>query len=161
MGVAIPTFNSARARARETQAISDMGNIIRPGAEMFKVDVRRYPGKDDGTGYSLLNIPANTGLSSAEQEVWDGPYLKLKDIANPSASDWPNDPWGKPYIIAGDGVSLCMVVSTGKNKTADYTYTGVSPTARPSLKTGRFCDQMGDDCSAKDDLGVVVYETRN
>lgn len=161
MGLAIPTFNSARARARETQAISDMGNIIKPGAEMFKVDVRRYPGKDDGAGYSLMNIPADTGLSSSEQELWHGPYIKSKDIANPSATDWPKDPWGTSYIIAGNGVDLCMVVSFGKNKTADYTYTGVSPTARPSLKTGRFCDQMGDDCGTKDDLGVVVYEAGN
>lgn len=151
MGLTIPTFNAARARARETQAISDMGNIIRPAAEAFKVDIRRYPGKDDGPGYSLIT-PNNTSLGSAAS-LWKGPYIQVQNVSDP----WFKDPWGTPYYIVGDGVNVSMVVSYGKNKTADYNYSGVSPTVRPSIKTGRFCDQNGDDCATKDDLGVVIY----
>jgi len=111
MGLAIPTFNSARARARETQAIADMGNIIKPAVEMFRQDMRRYPmATGDGPDYSLITKYASL---SPYAELWSGPYLQ--------GSSWPVDPWGKPYVIAGDGVN----------------------------------------CSAKDDLGVVVYEAGN
>jgi len=56
---------------------------IEKSLELFKLDVGRFPTREEGL-QSLVAAPAAaTG--------WNGPYIK---------GSLPNDPWGKPYQYA-------------------------------------------------------------
>ena len=56
-------------------------------AELFKLDVGRFPTAEEGLA-SLITKPASaTG--------WNGPYLKKSEL--------PKDPWGRDYVFAAPG----------------------------------------------------------
>ena len=59
---------------------------IESAAEMFKLDVGRFPTSEEGLN-ALVNKPATS-------VGWNGPYLK-KGV--------PNDPWGNPYHYDNPG----------------------------------------------------------
>lgn len=142
IGLAIPAYHFARQRAREAAAISVMGDWIKPACEQFKLDVGSYPidsyGQDKG--YGLLANPFSPG--TRENAKWRGPYLQRGGVALPT---WLTDPWGVNYRIVGTGLTLCMVVSAGRNKEWDA---ALNPANRPNQTTGRFGNT--------DDLGVMV-----
>ena len=54
---------------------------LEQGAELFKLDVGRYPSQQEGL-QALIEKPADA-------PGWNGPYLKEHRI--------PMDPWGHPY----------------------------------------------------------------
>ena len=54
---------------------------LEQGAELFKLDVGRYPSQQEGL-QALVEKPADA-------PGWNGPYLKEQRI--------PLDPWGHPY----------------------------------------------------------------
>ncbi len=54
---------------------------LEQGAELFKLDVGRYPNNQEGLN-ALIEKPATA-------PGWNGPYLKEHRI--------PLDPWGHPY----------------------------------------------------------------
>lgn len=55
-------------------------------ADLFKLDVGRYPTRDEGLA-ALVRRPSSAN-------GWNGPYLK---------KGLPDDPWGKPYQYAVPG----------------------------------------------------------
>ena len=57
------------------------------GLDLYHLEVGRYPNTEEGLK-SLIEKPA--GVS-----VWNGPYLKKKNI--------PNDPWGNAYHYESPG----------------------------------------------------------
>jgi general secretion pathway protein G len=54
---------------------------LEQGAELFKLDVGRYPNNQEGLNALIEKPPTAPG--------WNGPYLKERRI--------PLDPWGNPY----------------------------------------------------------------
>jgi general secretion pathway protein G len=56
---------------------------IEKSLELFKLDVGRFPTREEGL-QSLVAAPAAAA-------GWNGPYIK---------GSLPNDPWGKPYQYA-------------------------------------------------------------
>jgi len=60
---------------------------LEQAAELFKLDVGRYPTQQEG----LIALTQNPGSAPG----WNGPYLKKGDA--------PVDPWGKPYQYAMPG----------------------------------------------------------
>ena len=56
---------------------------IEKSLELFKLDVGRFPTRDEGLQSLVAAPPATVG--------WNGPYIK---------GSLPNDPWGKPYQYA-------------------------------------------------------------
>lgn len=54
---------------------------LEQAAELFKLDVGRFPTREEG----LDALVARPGTSTG----WNGPYLKKGGV--------PNDPWGRPY----------------------------------------------------------------
>ena len=60
---------------------------LEQAAELFKLDVGRFPSNEEGLG-ALVVKPA-TALG------WNGPYLKRSDL--------PADPWGRPYVYVSPG----------------------------------------------------------
>jgi len=56
-------------------------NDLEQGAELFKLDVGRFPNKQEGLK-ALVEEPASA-------PGWNGPYLKERNL--------PKDPWGNDY----------------------------------------------------------------
>ncbi|MCS4510970.1 type II secretion system major pseudopilin GspG [Xylophilus ampelinus] len=61
---------------------------IEKGLDLFKLDVGRYPGNDEGLN-ALVTKPGSAN-------GWAGPYLK---------GGMPSDPWGHPYKYANPGAN--------------------------------------------------------
>lgn len=55
--------------------------------DMYRLDVGRYPGADEGL-QALIEQPASA-------RVWNGPYLRKKKV--------PLDPWTNPYHYVAPG----------------------------------------------------------
>lgn len=55
--------------------------------DMYRLDVGRYPGADEGL-QALIEQPASA-------RVWNGPYLRKKKV--------PLDPWNNPYHYVAPG----------------------------------------------------------
>jgi general secretion pathway protein G len=69
---------------------------IEKSLELFKLDVGRFPTREEGLP-SLVTAPAGaTG--------WNGPYIK---------GSLPNDPWGKPYQYAPAEGGNVQILSLG------------------------------------------------
>lgn len=66
--------------------------------ELFKLDVGRFPTKEEG----LAALTAKPGAVSG----WNGPYIK---------GGVPNDPWGKAYTYApaGGGIEIMSLGADG------------------------------------------------
>lgn len=60
---------------------------LEQGAELFKLDVGRFPTTDESL-VALVTKPASA-------QGWNGPYLKGKSL--------PPDPWGRPYHYENPG----------------------------------------------------------
>lgn len=60
---------------------------LEQGAELFKLDVGRFPTNDEGLE-ALITRPGSAG-------GWKGPYLKKAEL--------PKDPWGNPYQYESPG----------------------------------------------------------
>ena len=56
-------------------------------AELYRLDVGRYPSAQEGLG-SLVSAPATA-------EGWNGPYIQKRTALN--------DPWGQPYLYRVPG----------------------------------------------------------
>jgi len=56
-------------------------------AEMFKLDIGRYPTTEEGLE-ALVKAPSGV-------RGWNGPYLRRSEV--------PDDPWGNPYHYANPG----------------------------------------------------------
>lgn len=73
--------------------------------DQYRIDVGHYPSSEEGLD-ALINQPAN-------EDKWDGPYLK-KDV--------PLDPWGNPYIYREPGEhGEFDIISYGKDGQAGGT----------------------------------------
>lgn len=57
-------------------------NDLEQGAELFKLDVGRFPNEQEGLK-ALVEQPASAS-------GWNGPYLKERKV--------PQDPWGNAYL---------------------------------------------------------------
>lgn len=68
--------------------------------ELFKLDVGRFPTKEEG----LAALTAKPGAASG----WNGPYIK---------GGLPNDPWGRAYIYSPVGAGV-EIISLGADGTA-------------------------------------------
>lgn len=75
-------LGGARSDAAAIQ-IERLGGIL----DLYRLDVGRYPGTDDGL-QALLEQPAGA-------DRWNGPYLKKAESLK--------DPWGKPYEYRAPG----------------------------------------------------------
>ena len=106
LAMAIPQFTAARKRARVAEAISNMGNIISPGCELFKLDIGRYPNNIDEL------VDKNIITNPREQARWKGPYI----------SNLPKlqDPWGVKYSVSIVGAG-CFIHCYGPNRVRDET----------------------------------------
>lgn len=60
---------------------------LEQAAELFKLDVGRFPSEQEGLN-ALVDKPAAA-------PGWNGPYLKKGEV--------PNDPWGRPYHYVSPG----------------------------------------------------------
>ena len=78
----IKYLGSSRTETAKVQ----IQNVV-AGLELFRLDVGRYPTKDEGLKALVVAPPAAVG--------WNGPYLR-KDSAI-------EDPWGKPYLYRVPG----------------------------------------------------------
>lgn len=58
---------------------------LEAAADLFKLDVGRYPNRDEG----LQGLVTNPGARG-----WNGPYLR---------KGLPDDPWGNPYVYEYPG----------------------------------------------------------
>lgn len=60
---------------------------LEQAAELFKLDVGRFPNSAEGLNALVAKPGSVTG--------WNGPYLRKAEI--------PKDPWGREYIYASPG----------------------------------------------------------
>lgn len=75
---------------------------LEQAAEMFKLDVGRYPSAGEGLA-ALVDKPGNA-------DGWNGPYLK---------SDLPKDPWKQDYHYANPGTRAAIeIYSLGQDAAA-------------------------------------------
>ena len=100
----IDQFGKSKSKAAGIQ-IADLEKTL----ELFKLDVGRFPTKEEGLD-ALIKKPATAA-------GWSGPYLK--------ASAVPTDPWGKPYqyTVTGGAVDILSLgadgVAGGEGEDAD------------------------------------------
>jgi general secretion pathway protein G len=90
----IDQFGKSKGKAAAVQ-IADLEKTL----ELFKLDVGRFPSKEEGLD-ALVKKPATAN-------GWSGPYLKGSAI--------PTDPWGKPYqyAITGGAVEILSLGADG------------------------------------------------
>jgi general secretion pathway protein G len=82
----------SKAQIAKTQII-----MIENAVKMFKLDIGRYPGTEEGFK-ALLVKPGNAAN-------WDGPYLEKR---------LPKDPWGRDYAYTYPGKNYVFeIVSFG------------------------------------------------
>lgn len=60
---------------------------LEQGAELFKLDVGRFPTNDEGLRALIVRPGSANG--------WKGPYLKKAEL--------PDDPWGNAYLYQSPG----------------------------------------------------------
>jgi len=84
-GLVGPTVLNQLGGAKSKTARVQIADLEQ-AAELFKLDVGRFPSSDEGLG-ALVNKPGSA-------PGWNGPYLK---------KSMPNDPWGNPYRYASPG----------------------------------------------------------
>jgi general secretion pathway protein G len=84
-GLVGPTVLNQLGGAKSKTARVQIADLEQ-AAELFKLDVGRFPTSDEGLG-ALVNKPGSA-------QGWNGPYLK---------KSMPNDPWGNPYHYASPG----------------------------------------------------------
>ncbi|MDR1228082.1 MAG: type II secretion system major pseudopilin GspG [Azoarcus sp.] len=75
-------LGGAKTKTASVQ-IKDLENA----AQMFKLDVGRYPGAAEGLGALVARPAAAPG--------WNGPYLEKNNV--------PKDPWGRDYLYEAPG----------------------------------------------------------
>jgi len=80
-----PTVLEQFDRSRSRQALLQIKSIEQ-AADMFKLDVGRYPNMQEGL-QALVDRPASA-------PGWQGPYMKKQ---------LPLDPWGNPYRYENPG----------------------------------------------------------
>ncbi|WP_415107877.1 type II secretion system major pseudopilin GspG [Hyphomonas sp.] len=99
MGVVAPRVVGYLSRAKSQTAEVQIRNI-KAAADMFLLDVGRYP--TDEEGLRALVEPRTTVTG------WFGPYLQEKTI--------PVDPWGQPfrYSVSDDGMEV-HIFSLGRD----------------------------------------------
>ncbi|TWO67920.1 type II secretion system protein GspG [Caenimonas sedimenti] len=88
-------LGGAKSKTASVQ-IADLEKAL----ELFKLDVGRFPNKEEGL--DALN------KKPAAANGWNGPYLK---------GGIPVDPWGKPYQYASTGAAV-EIVSLGADGAA-------------------------------------------
>lgn len=164
-GVGTATYLFAKNRAKEVKALDDMGSWIAPAMERFKLDIGYYPHQSltQTSGYGLFN---DTDLTGEDQQNWAGPYLRVPDANGDGkldGNDWPNDPFGNPYVVIGDGVSCVAIASCGRDSVCasdpvNFLKSLISDMATCQFsapwnpETGKFDDGDSDD---RDPLGYV------
>ena len=75
-------FSASKTKAARLQ-INDFSGAL----DMYRLDVGRYPGTDEGLGALIAQ--------SGSAKNWNGPYLRKKTL--------PTDPWGNAYHYRNPG----------------------------------------------------------
>ena len=86
IGLVGPRFLGQLGGAKSKTASVQIADLEK-SLELFKLDVGRFPTKEEGLD-ALVRKPQNA-------LGWNGPYLKSDSV--------PMDPWGKPYVYSNPG----------------------------------------------------------
>lgn len=162
--MANPAYRFLRQRAREAVAIQDMGNILRPAIEQYRLVTGEFP--TQAYRYALitstLGSPYSAGTAVYSKWVGGLPYLSadMGPPPNPDNDVWFEDPWGNPYEIYTSGSTSCFIVSRGainyKNNGAGTAYdsTSLTTTLKDSTKYNPNSGRIKD--GNVDDMAVVI-----
>ncbi|MEO0625239.1 MAG: type II secretion system major pseudopilin GspG [Pseudomonadota bacterium] len=71
----------------KSQTAGLQADQLRGAAQLFFVDVGRYPSEQEGLS-ALMSAPGGI-------EGWSGPYLESREALN--------DPWGRPFLYESPG----------------------------------------------------------
>lgn len=157
--MANPAYRFLRQRAREAVAIQDMGNVMSPAIEQYRVINGEFP----ANRYTLIThtMGAPYAVGTAAYTRWRGglPYL-AKDLGNPPNPDndiWLEDPWGRPYELYCSGSTSCFIVSRGQytgTGYSEYDATDLTTTLKDTTKYNSSSGRIKD--GKVDDLAVII-----
>jgi general secretion pathway protein G len=122
--LAIPSFLSARERARQNRANSDL-RVLSEAVDMLHLDTGLWPGGinagiarsgNDNETWDLSAPEAGLLANDGRFPNWQGPYVKRIE----------SDPWGSNYFFDQDydvnGTNVAVVGSFGKNGVGPNSY---------------------------------------
>lgn len=156
--MANPAYRFLRQRAKEAVAIQDMGNVMRPAIEQYRMATGEFP--TQAYRYALITdtmgSPYSAGTAVYSRWVAGLPYLSA-DIGpppNPDNDVWFEDPWGRPYEIYSNGSTSCFIVSRGASTGGGSDSTSLTTTLKDSTKYNPNSGRIKD--GNVDDMAVII-----